>query len=244
MGLHSTMLVATGLATVVIGAYACGGSASAPTPTLPPTPEPTTAPTPVPLTVAEVLERAGTVMETLESFEFLIGHESGATPLMPNLNLEEASGQVIRPDKITTDFSGTFGGYAFKSSLVSLGDTTYMTNPLTGLWEEVPTELNPYQFFNPQAGIAAMMSQVVEARMVQKGGVYRITGMLPAQALGPLLGTTVEDSLISVEIEIDAEFRIVEAVLDGRATPNEPDGTVRVIRLSQFNEPFEIQPPT
>ena len=73
---------------------------------------------------------------------------------------------------------------------------------------------------------------------------YHLKGRLPTEALASLLGTTVKGATISVELTIDAEgLYLLEALLDGRVTVGEPDGTVRVIILSRFNESFAIEPP-
>ena len=165
--------------------------------------------------------------------------------MLPGLLIQEAEGDVISPDKISTDFSGSFGGFAVKSSLITIGDKSYMTNPLTGQWEDVPTDVSPLGFFNPRQGIASMMSQVTSPTLLPGGGdSIRVQGRIPAEALAPLLGATVKGTTVAVELAIDAnELYLLEAVFDGRVTPTEIDGVIRVIRLSRFNEPITIEPP-
>lgn len=233
---------------VVISSLSCGG-----TETKSPEPDATTTqvtsstptPSPTPINPQALLERSGDVMESLDSFHFLLEHKSGGTPLLPGLLITEADGDVVKPDKLSVDFGGAFGTIYVKSSLVTLGEASYMTNPLTGKWENVPTEVSPLGFFNPQRGISAIMSQVVQVRLISSDeDAYRLEGELPAEALASLLGATVKGVSISVELTIDADsLYLLEAILDGRVTAGEPDGTVRVITLSRFNEPFVIEPP-
>ena len=89
------------------------------------------------------------------------------------------------------------------------------------------------------------MSQVAQVSLISRDkDAYRLEGELPAEALASLLGVTVKGVSISVELTIDADsLYLLEAVLDGRVTAGEPDGTVRVIILSRFNETFAIEPP-
>ena len=231
---------------LVLAAHACSRSQSPPVPDgTGPVSTATPSPTPTPINPQALLELSGKTMEGLDSFHFHLEHENGGTPLVQNLVLLEADGDVVRPDKISLEFAGSVGNFAVKATLITLGDETYMTNPLTGDWETLPAGVSPLSFFNPTQGISAMMSQVQRATLLSSSkDTYRIGGALPAQALASLFGATVEGSTISVELEIDArDFYLLEAVLDGRITSSEPEGVARIIKLSRFNEPVVIEPP-
>lgn len=245
MHLHGKLLAATALVALALGVVACSSPKSVATP-VPPTATPTPPPpTPTPVNPQAVLQRSGAVMEGLDSFQFHLSHKSGGIPLLPGLLIQEAKGRVIRPDKISVEFSGTLGGFAVKSNLIALGGDTYLTNPLTGRWESTPTGVSPLGFFNPSRGIAAMMIQFHGPSLVpSSGGTLRLSGKLPAEALAPLVGATVKDGAISVELAVDArDFYLLEAILEGRVVPGEPETTVRVITLSEFNAAFTIEPP-
>ncbi len=214
-----------------------------------PPPAPTLTPQPTPFTPEAVLARSGEVMAALESFHFRLSHRSGSTPLLLNLAITEAEGDVVKPDRLSLDLSGAFGNLAVRASLIAIGDTTYMTNPITGGWETAAAGVSPLGFFDPGKGVAAMMSSIQQPSLAQEaqGGqqVYRIRGKLAADALAPLLGTTVQGSTVDVELAIDTQrLYLLEAVVAGRVTPAEADGVVRVITLSRFNEPITIEPPT
>ena len=47
---------------------------------------------------------------------------------------------------------------------------------------------------------------------------------------------------VQLTIDVDTLF-LKRAVIEGRATATEPDGVVRTITLSNFNESVSIQPP-
>ena len=241
--LQSSPLVAAAIAAGVIGAISCGNSTSTPDPT----PVGVPVPTAPPVDPRALLDASGRVMEYLESFHFHLDHRSGNTPLSGNFNLvvDEAEGEVVKPDRISAEFSGSFGGFAINSGLITLGELSFMTNPLTDKWEIVPPEVSPLGFFDPRRGIAAIMSQVDQLSVVPGSDeVYRVTGKLPAGALRSLLGSALRDATVDVVLTLDAEaLHLLEAVIDGRVTPVEEDGVVRVITLSRFNEPFAIEPP-
>ena len=206
--------------------------------------EPT--PTPVPLSVDEILRRSGEALGALGTFHFTLDHnKGGGTPISESVVVTEVEGDVVSPDSISITFAGTFGRFAVKSSIVTIGNDSYMTNPVTGVWEQVSTGVSPLGFFDPQEGIGSMMTQLRDAILVSRTPEeYRIDGTLAVEALRPLLGTVSGSSDVDVELTIDSGTLLLEkAVIEGRVTATEPDGVVRTITLSGFDEPITISPP-
>lgn len=228
-------------------APAANAPPAAPTPT--PVVLPAATPTSVPFDVEATLRQSGQVMADLTSFHFQLRHESGSLQLLPGLAIDDAQADVVNPDKISIEFSGTFGqSFAIKSSLIAIGDDSYMTNPINGKWEAVPTDVSPLGFFSPTRGISAMMAEVRQVRLLDgdtgDSDVFRMSGTAPAQALAPLVGPTLEDATVQLQLTIDADTQhLLEAVIEGRVAPTDADGVVRVITLSRFNEPLTIEPP-
>ena len=201
---------------LVMAAHACGTNELDATRT--PLPSSLT-PTPTPINLQALLQESGRVMEDLRSFHFELHHRSGNTPLMANLVVDDLEGDVVNPDKLAVEFSGSAGLFFIKSGLIALGDVNYLFNPLTENWEEMPAEVSPLGFFDPSRGVAAMMSQVYEVSLLPGSiDVYRLTGTLPAEALAPLVGTTVKGTTVGVELTIDAgSLHLLEAVFDRRS---------------------------
>lgn len=224
------------LVVALVALAACGGSSSTAA---------TATPTSVPPDPAELLRLAGRATSDLRSFRFRLDHRGGGTPIAPNLTITEADGDVVSPDRIAIDFAGTLGAFAVRSGLVTIGEDSYMTNPLTGLWESVPRNVSPLGFFDPRVGIGSMLTRVEAPVLLATGDEeHRVSGVLPVDALQPLLGPQTQGTTVKVELTIDAATNfLTKAVLDGRATASEPDGVVRIITLSQFNEPLIIDPP-
>ena len=256
MSFQPRLLVACALVITVLIGSACGRSEpgeSQPTPTdaAPSTPRPTPTPTPVPFDIEATLEQSGQVTQGLGSFSFRLRHERGSIQLA-GFNIDNAEGDVLNPDKISVAFSGLYGsGFAFRASLITISDSSYMTNPLTGKWEALAANVSPLGFFNPSRGIGAMLSQVAQVQLVQlvQGAgpgtdAYRLAGNLAAESLEPLVGTTLKDATVHVELTSDADnLDLLESRITGRVTPTDTDDVVRVITLSAFNKPFTIEPP-
>jgi hypothetical protein len=230
---------------VILAAHACSPQSTPTPPDAGPASSATPTPSPTPVNPQALLEMSGEAMAELESFHFELAHTSGSTPLAQSLMLEEAKGDVARPDRLSLSFSGMAGNFAVRGSLITTGDTSYMTNPLNGRWEQVPAGVSPLSFFNPTQGITEMMSQVEQPTLLSdNGSTYRVGGVIAADTLAPLFGTAAGGDAVNVELTLDARnFYLLEAVLDGRITLLEQEGVVRVIRLSRFNEPVSIEPP-
>ena len=237
-GIRAPVLAAWVL--VALAAWGCGS---------PRPPEPTATLSPAPFNPEAVVRRSGEVMESLETFHFRLHHETGNLELLPGLILDEVEGDVISPDKLSLTYRGTFGtGFAIRGSLITMGDAGYMTNPLTGEWEAGPTGVSSMGFFDPRRGIAEMMSGVEELSLLDGAGdarrVYRIGGTLVADALGPLVGATLEGTNVTAELTIDVDQSyLLEARISGAVTPRDSEDVVRVIIISAFNEPLTIEPP-
>lgn len=186
-------------------------------------------------------------MSRLNTFHFRLEHnDEGSTPFSDTLEVTEAEGDVVSPDSVSISFSGRFGGrFAMRASLITIGDDSYMTNPLSGNWEEVAAEVSPLGFFDPQQGIGAMMTDLRNPALASNtDSEFVIEGDLGALSLRPLLGDAAQSGTVRVNVTLDKDtLYLKKAVIQGRATASDADGLVRTITLSRFNEPISISPP-
>ncbi len=187
-------------------------------------------------------------MASLNTFNFRMYHNNGSLELLEGLLIDRVSGKVANPDKLSMEFVGAFGGgFSIKSGVITVGDQTYMTNPLTGRWEASDASISPVGFFSPTRGIAEMMAMTRDAVLLDDGesdGAYRLSGALPTTALSSLLGTTLTDRTVDLELKIDtATDYLLEVRFTGAVTPSDIEDAERVIALSFFNEEVVIEPP-
>lgn len=224
---------------VVAGAIsACGEQGPPPTPT------------PTPVDPAVLVRQASQALGELDSFHFVLAHPEGGTPMLDVLLIQDAEGDVVKPDRLAVEFGGVFGGNIYiKANFISIGPDNFMTNPFSGAWERVPAEINPIAFFSPERGITNIFGNISNPRLLESDGPgWRVAGEIPPQALGSIFGQTIssddQSDWVSVELTLDAGTYLMRSVkMEGRITPGEPPGTVREITLSGFNEPPEIEPP-
>ena len=186
-------------------------------------------------------------MSQLAAFHFRLEHsDNGSTPFSDTLDITEAEGDVVSPDSVSIEFAGRFSDrFAMRASLITIGDDSYMTNPLSGNWERVPPEVSPLAFFDPQDGIGAMIAGIRNPSLSSKdGNGFIIAGDLDSQALRPLLGPATQRGTVRVEVSLDKDtLYLKRAIIAGRLTAAEPDGITRTITLSQFNEPLRVSAP-
>ena len=209
-------------------------------------------PTPTPVDPAALVRQASQALGELDSFHFELAHPEGGTPMLDVLLIQDAEGDVVKPDRLAVEFGGVFGGNIYiTASFISIGADNFMTNPFSGAWERVPADINPIAFFSPERGITNIIASIQKPEVVDSDeSGWRIAGLLPPQALESIFGKTINSNdasasdWVSVELTLDAGTYLMRNVrMEGRVTEGEPPGTVREITLSGFNEPPEIKPP-
>ena len=215
-------------------------SQSSPTPSL----------TPVP-TAKEILNQTSRTMEQIDSLHFKLHHETGFLELTPGLMINEVEGDLSKPDLLDISFNGSFGGIALNTQFITVGNSAFMTNPLTGKWERGPTGVSSLGFFDPKLGIGAIISRtdlanfsVPKEQFSEQESIYVISGVLPTEALLSIVGQTLKNLTVSTELVIDSEsFYLLEVTIKGKVVPNDRDDVVRIITLSDFDKPVLIEPP-
>ena len=245
-------LLAVAMVTLALITAACGGSQEAtpseisPTPSATSTSEPTPTPTVPPIDIDTVLSLTGETMAGLSSFHVRLDHEAGSIQLIPGLNIAEAEVDVVSPDRLSASFRGGFGGFAVRATLIVIGEDSFLTNPLTGEWEQIQTDVSPLGFFSPSRGISTIVSEVhsVEVSSEAVGTVLTLSGELPAKALESLLGPSEEGASVKVEMVIDTQGHfLTSARIEGKVVPSDVEDAVRILSLSKFNETIVVEPP-
>ena len=223
--------------------FACGAPVIAPT-------TPTAAPTPTPhaLTADGVLDRTRLAIAALESFHFRLTHSSGMTVLPGGFAVRDAEGTIDNPDRLALTSDTVFGGVFIKIDVVVLPNVTYMTNPLTGNWNEITPEESPFAVFDPSGLIADILEQVESNQFAGESpvvdGLYRLSGTIPGGALRGLVGDVESGRTLKYQMSIDpTAFHMLEVRLIGALNPSEDAGVDRTIELSQFDVPVNIESP-
>ena len=206
-------------------------------------------PTSQAMTAQEKINNSIEKMKEISSFHFELVHEGGRTPIVMGLELDEAVGDVAKPDKLKATILATLRGMLVEVQVITIGVTTYMTNPLTKQWELVPGEFSAISIFDPNAGITSILQDIVNPTMVDsqeddKTDSYHIKGKIPSESLRPITLSSVEGVNVSADVWIgQVNYLINKIRIEGQITETEKSGIVRILKLSDYNKEVEVVSP-
>ena len=141
-------------------------------------------PAAVPLTTTEVIGRAIDTLTDAGSFWFILDHENGYTESLGGLQLTYVEG-AITEEAMEIEAEASLGRIYIEVDAVIIGENTWLTNPLTGVWEPLPDEENPISYLRPIEAIKGVLEGLSDPRYLEaprSGENYSITS--PIEAFG------------------------------------------------------------
>lgn len=221
-------------ALVALVAAACGGSGGEP-------------PVPEPPPVEALVTGVGDAMAAVETARFEM-ERSGAPVRVSGIVFDSALGVYRAPDAAKAVLTGRGGDLAVELGTISIGQRTWLTNPLTGRWEELQpgTGFNPAVIFDAEMGWREVMRSLIDPRYeggaTQDGeGRWQVTGTIPPERIATLTAGLVEPQSVEVVLLIDPADGLLRRV--EFTTEGEEGASDWVITLSEFGEPVTIDPP-
>jgi lipoprotein LprG len=208
-----------------------------------------TATTPTSLTVTQVISKASDKFDTVNSFHFALNQSGGGTPIGMGLVMMKVDGDIVRPDKLKATITGMVSGMSMGVQMISSGGVTYMTNPLSGSWEQLPSEFAVLSVFNPNNGVTSVMKGMTGFTKLsdeQSAGVvcYHISGSIDSEKLSPITGSSVKGTTIGVELWVGKDDFLIRSIkLTGKITETEVTGIIRTLDISAFDETISITLP-
>jgi len=186
-------------------------------------------------------------MAALKSFSFELTHKKGATLLPGGFEIHESDGIVNAPDRVSLSAKATFSGLFVNIDAVIFPEITYMTNPLTGNWNQLLGDESPFSVFNPPGLISDILSEITTVGFADDSDSnqrpIRLEGELPAFAMRNLVGGTEPDKTLGYLMEIDSDFRLLSVELAGVIRAGEDANVRRKISLGDFDVPVTIEAP-
>ncbi|MBM3934054.1 MAG: LppX_LprAFG lipoprotein [SAR202 cluster bacterium] len=260
-------VIVLSLIAIALFAIACSKGDPSPTPTQPPaataTAVPTSSPTPAPPTATpvanppqaqEILGTSAKAMQALTAahFDMAITMKVRSNDLTLDIPVSLV-GDFQAPDRSKGLLKIAFAFLNVESQVISVGGTTYITNPTTGAWEVSPGASavfsNPSEFFTADTSALTGLTLVGEETV---GGVqtFHIRGKAISGTFGDASGSVDVDYWIGIQ---DGYVRKLEAtgpinpglelshLLTGVNTTNA--SMVMRMTLSDFNKPVIIEAP-
>lgn len=224
-----------------LGLVACGGEPAG----LDATPTPT--PTP-----QELLTRTSSRLAETPAVKFTLDIE-GDTFVDPNrtIRLLAATGNLLRPDRVWTEFQAEVLGRAITLQLITIADQTWLTNILTGAWGPAPVEFayRPDVLFDTQNGIGPVMGRVDSVERLPDEeldgqSVYRLRAEVADSVIGPLTYYTLKGSPVIVDLWIDRESdNLLRARISEPKSAERPNAAVWTLNLFDHGDEVAIEPP-
>jgi len=204
------------------------------------------------LTAAQIAERAAARMAAVRSFHFAIevsGQRKTIDPL-GQLALRRAGGDVLRPDRAQSVIRVALSGFNVDVKAVGIGMRQWLTNPLSGRWEEAPAGwgYNPAVLFDAQSGLATLLKRVDglarggdEARDGQNH--TRLSGSLPGRDVAPMTAYMVTGEQVTFTLWVGADDFVLRKIHLTERESAGADPTEWDIVLSAFDQPVTIEAP-
>ncbi|MDG0866203.1 LppX_LprAFG lipoprotein [Candidatus Lucifugimonas marina] len=207
--------------------------------------EPTPTPVATPVSATEAVELARKSMADLQSFSFQLTHDSGHTTLSGALELTRAVG-LVATNGLDLEAEANIGRAFVRVEAVVIGEQTWMTNPLTGVWSEIAPEDSPFSFLDPVKLVADILGDTQNSAYPDSHATdeLQILGTIPAQSLAALVGTVDPEANPEVVLFISPNNNLLQKiVINGIVQPEDEAGTIRVITLSEFDKQVSLEPP-
>ena len=232
--------MATGVLLIAIG-VSCGDGASL-TPV---------SPTEQTIDPKDALRRAVDEALQLESAAFTLEHRTGTTTLFLGLEMSKAFGIVDIPDRLslTVEAESAYPRSFVGINIVTIEDQAYMTDVLTGQWQQVSQDVLPFSFADLGQTLAdiidALYSPVfVSAERLKDSDTYHINGRIQSEDLSAI----VPGAGKGFDVELDLWLQqprslLVQVLISGKVVPTDRLDTVRLLTLDDINVPIEISPP-
>jgi len=221
------------------------------------TPTPAPSPTPEPRSADEVMEVASMAMDSADSFRFFIDMqmELGGEGMAFEIPMT-FEGVMQSPDMTAGTLTISFLGIEMESEIITVGDTTYMTDIESGEWG-ISTDggfLGEFggEFTSPDVLFGAEGSDFSDLEVV---GEESFNGIPVVHLQGSMAMDDFEGGDLSVDIWVGSEDNYIhQIVIEGQTVIDATDDALFgagggdlsmliTMNMSEFNEPVDIQIP-
>ncbi len=215
----------------------------------PPVPTPTPTPTPPP-DPRQILDNAAGQVTSLEYVRFDLQHLEGTTQLLPGIEMTRAHGVADLPgDKFRLTLEAQAAGAYLELEVAVLEDESYMTNFLTGQWQQVAPDTLPFDFSNLGEDLARILTLVQAPTLsgqerLEDYDTYRIKGRVDSGDLASLVPTAAPGFDVDLDLWIDgSEGWLLRVEMNGQVVPSDTPETARLLILDGINQPVEVPRP-
>lgn len=224
---------------------ACGGGDSDNVDTAANT-QPTEVATAADASLDDILATASSLIANATSVHFTLKVEGDSFIDEGQLiRLLNASGVLVRPDRVSTDFQvEVVGAGNISIKLITIGDQYWTTDIVTGRWTEAPEEFtySPAKLFDTQQGIGPIMGKLADITLVgeeELGGrdTWKVTGTASEKDVSELTSDAMVGTSFPVTFWIDRDSGELLQIVLAEPTDNGKDNPATwTMRLTDYND--------
>src|ERR1700737_4794820 len=97
---------------------------------------------------------------SVTAFHFVLQTQNLSNVTQSQVQVRSANGDIIMPDKIKAQGTVILSGQAVIVNLISIGDSQYITDPITGRWRTIKGVLDPRILSSPDTGIISLVGKL------------------------------------------------------------------------------------
>jgi hypothetical protein len=204
---------------------------------------------------AELVARAVAATTGSETLHFSVRNEAGETTIFPGVRLVGIEGDVQRPDRFRATLLAEALFADVEIELIGIGERFWWANPLQGGDDFQEEAIDPelLALARPDTVVELIPLLVDDLAVVGSesldgvpttviSGTLDLTRLAEAAPDLPS-GAVNTDQSLPIRVWIDDDDLIRRIQIDGPFFVYDDDEVVRVIDLSAFGEPVEIEPP-
>jgi hypothetical protein len=186
----------------------------------------------------------------VSAFHVVMQVDNPGTVTTDKVQIRKADGDVVMPDKVKATATVILSGQSVTVNLISIGDSQFITDPITGQWRVVKGVLDPRVLTNPNTGIISLINKEQNVSQPVDDSVngvpcWRVTGQLNAKYIafftggGVPSGTMLQTSAcIGKGDSLPYQLKVT-----GQAAVGDTSSTMRTFFISNYNEAISIIAP-
>ena len=208
------------------------------------------------LAATDILRLASVQLAATQTVQFALDVE-GDTYIdsLKTLKLIEAKGDLVRPDRVQTEFKiEALGQATISLQLIIVSGEWWTTDLITGKWGQAPVdfEYDPSVLFDSHDGIGPVMDRVTDAQRledqeIEDHNAFHIQALVDESIIGDLTYNTLQGSPITVDLWIDkATNNVLRTRLAEPASVDDEDAddpAVWMLDLFDHGADFTVDPP-
>ena len=208
------------------------------------------------ITPEMILADAVVHMAGLAGFEFKITHVGPPVFLDPDLTVgfTEAAGHYVAPDQALTKVKITALSLVAEITVISLGDAQWASNPLTGIFQELPDTylLKPTQYLDPAGGFFPSLGAgsldvvlVGEEELAEMPGLplTHLSGTIPGSVISEVSGGLIAVDSLAADLWVDTASNEVHRVTLTDTGGTEGETSTWTFDFWSFGKTIEITAP-